>query len=87
MKFYAMSSVYVVACLFWWLSFRTFKSVYILAAPFAFYGLAFFFVALAPLAQSTKSTRWVQNVATGLYAIASSSGGFYFALNFANERL
>lgn len=86
-EFYVMSSIYIATSLFWWLSFRTFKSVYILATPFTFYGLAFFFLALAPLLRSAQSTRWMQHIATAHYAAASSSGGFYFALNFANERM
>lgn len=86
-EFYTMSTVYIAMSLFWWLAFRNFKSVYVLAAPFTFYGLAFFFLALAPFAKSARSTRWVQNIATAHYAAAASSGGFYFALNFANERV
>lgn len=87
MEFYIMSSIYITTSLFWWFSFCTYKSVYVLAAPFLFYGLAFFLLALAPLLQSSKSTRWVQYIATAYYATASSSGGFHWALNFANERL
>lgn len=81
-----MSSIYIAMSLVWWLLFRSFKSVYILAAPFMFYGLTFFLLALAPLLESARSARWLQNIATANYAAASSSGGFYFALNFANER-
>jgi alpha-1,3-glucan synthase len=86
MKFYIMSTIYIATSLLWWLMLRTFKSVYVLAAPFTFYGLAFFLLALTPFAKSASSTRWLQNIATAQYAAASSSGGFHFAFNFANER-
>lgn len=86
-EFYIMSSIYIATSLFWWFLFCTHKSYYVLAAPFIFYGLAFFFLALAPLLRLAKSTRWVQYIATAHYAAASSSGGLYFALNFGNERL
>jgi alpha-1,3-glucan synthase len=85
-KFYIMSTIYITTSLLWWLMLRTFKSVYILSAPFAFFGLAFFLLALTPFAKSASSTRWLQNIATAQYAVASSSGGFHFAFNFANER-
>ena len=85
-EFYVMSSIYIAMSSIWWLLFRKFKSVYTLAAPFLFYGLAFFFLALAPCVESARNARWLQNIATAHYAAASSSGGFYFALNFANER-
>ena len=86
-EFYIMCSICIATSLFWWVSFCTYKSVYVLAGPFLFYGLAFFLLALAPLLQSSTSTRWVQYIATAYYAAASSSGGFHWALNFANERL
>ena len=69
----------------WWLMFRKCKSVFVLAIPFALYGLAFFFLGLAPYAKSGYARGWVQNIGTGFYAAASSSGGFYFALNFGSE--
>ncbi len=65
--------------------FRTFKSVYVLSIPFVFYGLAFFFVGLAPLVKGFSGRGWVQNVATGCYATASSSGSIFFALNFGDQ--
>lgn len=49
------------------------------------YGLAFFFVGLAGPITSVTSRMWLQNVGTGLYSFASSSGSIYFALNFGDE--
>lgn len=49
------------------------------------YGLAFLFVGIAgPIGNSTSQT-WLQNVGTGLYSFASSSGSIFFALNFGDE--
>lgn len=81
-----MAAIYIVTSSFWWVSFRTFKSLYVLVAPFAIYGLAFFILGLANHTRTVEIREWAQNIATALYAAASSSYGFYFSLNFANNR-
>ncbi|KAL8851905.1 MAG: hypothetical protein Q9221_003229 [Calogaya cf. arnoldii] len=83
-KLYAIASIYLVTSILWWTLFRTMKSIYVLSIPFGFYGLAFLLLSIAPFATGLSRT-WVQNVATGLYATASSSGAFYFSLNFGSE--
>jgi alpha-1,3-glucan synthase len=84
-KLYVVASIYLIASICWWLVFRIFKSLYVLAVPFGFYGLAFFFLGLAPYAKTAFGRGWVQNIATAFYAAASSSGAFYFSLNFGSE--
>lgn len=69
----------------WWFLYRRLKTVYVLSLPFAFYGSAFLLIGLAPLGSSVASRGWIQNVATGFYALASSSGSIYFAVNFGDE--
>ena len=64
--------------------FRRLRAIYVLSVPFAFYGLAFLLLALAPYTRPA-ARGWMQNVATGIYAAASSSGAFYFSLNFGSE--
>lgn len=49
------------------------------------YGLAFALVGVAPFLTTAVGKGWMQNVATGVYAVASASGSIYFALNFAEE--
>jgi alpha-1,3-glucan synthase len=49
------------------------------------YGFAFLFVGLAGPIHNSMSQRWLQNVGTGLYSFASSSGSIFFALNFGDE--
>lgn len=61
------------------------QTVYVLSLPFLFYGLAFLLIGLAPLGSSVSGRGWIQNVATGFYALASSSGSIYFAVNFGDE--
>lgn len=83
-ELYVVASIYLAASLIWWFIFRRFACMYVLTAPWAFYGLAFFLLAMAPYASSTNGRGWVQNVATGLYAFASASGSFFFAQNFGS---
>jgi alpha-1,3-glucan synthase len=49
------------------------------------YGLAFLLVGLAGPIHDSVSRTWLQNVGTGLYSFASSSGSIFFALNFGDE--
>ncbi|TKA69838.1 hypothetical protein B0A49_07425 [Cryomyces minteri] len=84
-KLYIIGGIYIATSAMWWLVFRTLKATYVLSLPFAFYGLAFFFVGMAPFLPAGGGREWMRNDATGLYATASSSGSFYFALNFGDE--
>jgi alpha-1,3-glucan synthase len=84
-KLYVVASIYLATSICWWLLFRRVKSVYCLSTPFLFYGLAFFLLGMAPFAKTVSGRGWVQNVATGLYATASSSGSLFFAMNFGDE--
>ena len=84
-KLYAISAIYLVSSIIWWLMFRWYKSVYCLSLPFIFYGLAFMLIGIA--AQFSGNTRgWLQNIATGAYSCASASGSIFFALNFGDDR-
>jgi alpha-1,3-glucan synthase len=84
-KLYVIASIYLVTSICWWISFRRLSSVVCLSLPFFFYGLAFLLVGTAHFASSASGRGWVQNVATGFYAVASSSGSIFFALNFGDE--
>ena len=53
--------------------------------PFFFYGLAFLLVGVSALVTQHTAKGWVQNLAMGSYAIASSSGSLFFALNFGDQ--
>ncbi|KAK5662545.1 hypothetical protein OQA88_8457 [Cercophora sp. LCS_1] len=82
---YTIASIYAASPVLWWVAFRRLPSVWVLSTPFAVYGVAFLFVGIAPFASSTFARGWLQKVASGVYAAASSSGSMYFALNFGDE--
>ncbi|KKY23936.1 putative alpha-glucan synthase [Phaeomoniella chlamydospora] len=83
-KLYTVASIYLIFSIIWWMTFRWFKAIFSLSIPFFFYGLAFILIGVA--GHYTDDTRgWIQNVATGFYSAASSSGSIFFALNFGDE--
>ena len=47
--------------------------------------MKFFGLGMAHFASTPSGRGWIQNVATAMYATASSSGSLYFALNFGDE--
>jgi alpha-1,3-glucan synthase len=40
---------------------------------------------MSPFVAAGDGRMWMQNIATGFYAFASSSGSIFFALNFGDE--
>lgn len=84
-RLYVISSIYLATSVCWWFMYRTLKSSYVLSIPFIFYGLAFLLLGCAPFAHNSYSRGWIQNVATAMYAVASSSGSIFFSLNFGDE--
>jgi alpha-1,3-glucan synthase len=84
-KLYTIASIYLAASIIWWTLFRTLQSRYVIALPFVCYALAFFVLGMAPYGTSIAARGWIQNFATGLYALASGSGSLFFALNFGSE--
>ncbi|KXT01368.1 hypothetical protein AC578_6619 [Pseudocercospora eumusae] len=83
-QLYAIACIYLGTTLIWWYLFRRLAAYWVMSLPWAFYGLAFWLLAFAPYGSSTLSRGWVQNVATGFYAAASSSGSLFFAQNFGS---
>ncbi|KAH8702491.1 putative alpha-1,3-glucan synthase [Talaromyces proteolyticus] len=84
-KLYIIASIYLASSIVWWILFRWLKSIFVLSLPFLLYGSAFGFIGFSPLVSNSLGRWWMQNVATGLYAAASSSGSIFFALNFGDE--
>ena len=84
-KLYIIGGIYMAMTGVWWVIYRRLKSVYMLSIPFALYGLAFFFIGMAPFVGPTGGRDSMRNVATGLYTAASASGSLFFALNFGDE--
>ena len=48
-------------------------------------GQQFFFIGFAHFVPTVSGRGWMQNVGTAMYAVASSSGSIFFALNFGDE--
>lgn len=84
-KLYMVASVYLGTSILWWLLFRRLPSLYTLALPFLFYGLAFLLLGISPLLAANAGRSTLQDVATCLYATAASTGSLFFAVNFGDE--
>ncbi|CAJ2501836.1 Uu.00g046890.m01.CDS01 [Anthostomella pinea] len=84
-KLYVVASVYLASTILWYILSRTKPAIYVLSIPFLFYGVAFLILGASPFANTIGGRGWMQNVATGLYAVASSSGALAFAFNFGDE--
>ncbi|KAG8157720.1 hypothetical protein KVR01_012382 [Diaporthe batatas] len=84
-KLYVVASIYLGSTIVWYTLSRTLSLVYSTAIPFYFYGIAFMILGFSPFATDEVVQGWVQNVATGFYAFAASSGGISFAFNFGTD--
>ncbi|KAF5863173.1 Cell wall alpha-1,3-glucan synthase ags1 [Aspergillus alliaceus] len=84
-KLYGIATVYCVTSIIWWFFFRFFKSVFVLSLPWFLYGLSFVIIGVAHFETNSFARGWIQNVGSGVYAAASSSGSLFFALNFGDE--
>lgn len=84
-KLYGIATVYLVTSIIWWFIFRSFKSIVSLSLPWFFYGLAFTLIGVAHWESNEFNRGWTQNVASGVYAVSSSSGSIFFSLNFGDE--
>ncbi|KAK3716612.1 hypothetical protein LTR37_006242 [Vermiconidia calcicola] len=83
-RLYVVCSIYLATSVIWWYMFRRLPSIYCLSLPWLFYGLGFFLLGLSPYGPSPNARGWIQNVATAMYAIASSSGALFFSQNFGS---
>jgi alpha-1,3-glucan synthase len=84
-KLYSIATVYLITSICWWILYRRFQSRLCLSLPFLFYGAAFVLIGTAHYGSTVSGRGWIQNIGTGLYAVASSSGSIFFALNFGDE--
>lgn len=84
-KLYIIGSVYLATSIMWWLMIRNFKSLYSVALPWLFFGLAFAILGVTGFISDGDTQDTVQLIATVLYAAGASSGAVMFALNFGDE--
>ncbi|KAJ5580343.1 uncharacterized protein N7459_006328 [Penicillium hispanicum] len=84
-KLYGIATTYAITSICWWLVYRYFKSVVCLSTPWFLYGFAFLLIGSAHWETNSFNRGWIQNVGSGFYAAASSSGSIFFASNFGDE--
>lgn len=86
LQLYVLSAVFLAASLVWYALFRLKPSVYVLSAPWIFYGFAFFVIGLPSLSSKLHGTHTIiADIATWLYAVASAAAFIFFGLNFGEE--
>ncbi|KAJ5202082.1 uncharacterized protein N7498_006745 [Penicillium cinerascens] len=84
-KLYGIATTYAITSVCWWMVYRYFKSVVCLSTPWFLYGLAFLLIGSAHWQSNSFNRGWIQNIGSGCYAAASSSGSIFFASNFGDE--
>lgn len=86
LQLYVLGGVFLAASAVWYTLFRLKPSVYVLSAPWIFFGLAFFLIALPSLSSAIHPThRIMSSIATWSYAVASAAAFLFFGLNFGEE--
>lgn len=85
-QLYVLGGVFLAASAVWYPLFRLKPSVYVLSAPWIFFGLAFFLIGLPSVATAlVPAHRALASAATWSYAIASAAAFLFFGLNFGEE--
>ena len=86
LQLYVLGGVFLASSAVWYILFRYKPSVYVLAAPWLFFGLAFFFIGLPSVASALHPAHDIlTSLATWSYAVASSAAFLFFGLNFGEE--
>jgi alpha-1,3-glucan synthase len=85
-QLYVLGGVFLAASAVWYPLFRLKPSVYVLSAPWIFFGLAFFLIGLPSISSVFRPAHTaLASVATWSYAIASAAAFLFFGLNFGEE--
>ncbi|OBZ75598.1 Cell wall alpha-1,3-glucan synthase mok13 [Grifola frondosa] len=86
LQLYVLGGVFLAASLVWYFLFRVKPSVYVLSAPWLFFGIAFFLIGLPSVASALRPAHvGLASAATWAYAIASAAAFLFFGLNFGEE--
>ncbi len=86
LQLYVLGAVFLAASAVWYTLFRLKPSVYVLSAPWLFFGLAFFLIGLPSLSSALHpAAAALQSAATWCYAVASAAAFLFFGLNFGEE--
>lgn len=85
-QLYILGAIFFAASAVWYPLFRLKPSVYVLSAPWVFFGLAFFLIGLPTIHSALyPAHKALSNAATWCYAVASAAGFLFFGLNFGEE--
>ena len=86
LQLYVLGGVFLASSAVWYVLFRYRPAVYVLAAPWLFFAIAFLLIGLPSVTNSLHNLHDVlSSVATWSYAIASSAAFLFFGLNFGEE--
>ncbi|KAI0647127.1 glycoside hydrolase family 13 and glycosyltransferase family 5 protein [Trametes meyenii] len=86
LQLYVLGGVFLASSIVWYFLFRMKPSVYVLSAPWVFFGLAFFLIGLPSVASALHPAHVaLSSAATWAYAIASAAAFCFFGLNFGEE--
>jgi len=86
LQLYVLSGVFLAASAVWYPMFRLKPSVWVLSAPWVFFGLAFFLIGLPSLTHALHPAhKAISSAATWCYAVASAAAFLFFGLNFGEE--
>ncbi|TFK55043.1 glycoside hydrolase family 13 and glycosyltransferase family 5 domain-containing protein [Heliocybe sulcata] len=86
LQLYVLGGVFLAASFVWYTLFRLKPSVYVLAAPWIFFGLAFFLIGLPSVTSALHPAhKALASAATWCYAVASAAAFCFFGLNFGEE--
>jgi glycogen synthase len=86
LQLYVLSAVFLASSFVWYTMFRLKPSVYVLSAPWLFYGIAFFLIGVPSLSSKLQGTHTIlSDIATWSYAVASAAAFIFFGLNFGEE--
>jgi len=85
-ELYIIGAVFFGASVVWYLLFRLKPSIWVLSAPWFFFGVAFLLIGLPYVTSNLKPAHdLISSVATWSYAAASAAGFVFFGLNFGEE--
>ncbi|KAG2368619.1 glycoside hydrolase family 13/glycosyltransferase family 5 protein [Suillus spraguei] len=86
LQLYVLSAVFLASSFVWYTMFRLKPSVYVLSAPWLFYGIAFFLIGVPSLSPKLQASHSIlSDIATWSYAVASAAAFIFFGLNFGEE--
>lgn len=86
LQLYVLGAIFLVSSFVWYSLFWWRPSVYVLSAPWVFFGIAFFLIAIPSLSPSLASAHTIiADFATWSYAISSAAAFVFFGLNFGEE--